>query len=489
MPLPLLLPLMWWSAASFAADDVPADRTPPDAPQFLGTERAVASPAEVAAYVEVVRQMNGGAVLLAAAGPDAEPLAQKVAAGMPPGQARVVRVGYIGDVPEEMRRALESAGLRCGVRVATTTAGTWLVSTHGSCGPVPQPTIPIRPPGDAPVATVPTATPPAPVSSPAPAPAPAPAPSIPGLGSALPGVRVEAAQPTPVPYLTAPPPPPDPDVLAATYKMVSLARVENPTPRDDLPDASWAIRDGRGRTLAALDFAQRTGDSTTERRLTRERRTAKVLGVSLVVGGGSLVVAGLGLLVGREAGAPLWSDYEPDNGDYTNAEYFEAVAQAEADYRAAEDTHAIRVDDRTWIAGFLMGAGAITASTAPLVMQGVNDRQKVPALYWSRDEADTLLDAHNATVRQRIGMPEPEPAPVVPPPPSPEDDEDDEDLEPGLDDDPPEDMPDDAPELAPGGPSGHLLLPSGTTDLRSGPVALTVTPLLGFGWAGFTGTF
>ncbi|MDP2311960.1 MAG: hypothetical protein Q8P41_03580 [Pseudomonadota bacterium] len=512
MSIPLLLPLFWWSTASFAADPGPAPTptpapvtpapvptapvpaSPPAAASGSG-ERTLASQADIAAYVESVRTGSAGPVLLAAAGPDAEHVALKVAAGMAPGRVRVLRIGYIGAIPEEMRRALESAGMRCGVRIAPTTAGTWLVSTHGECAPPPI--------SAAPGSSVTVAAPAPPAST------ASPTASIPGLGAALPSVRVEPAPAlsSPVPYLAAPPPPPDPEILAATYRLVSLKRVDIPNPRADLPDATWAVRDGRGRTLGALDFARRTGDLASERRVEREGRTARAVGLGLAVGGGALVVAGLGLLVARDAGAPQWSEYEPDGADYTNAEYFEALAQAEADFRTAEESHQIQSDDRVWIAGFLIGAGALSAGTSPMALRGAADRQRFPALYWSQDDADALIGGHNATVRQRIGLPEPvaPTAAVVTPPPDDEgedaEDLDEEDLddEPSFDDDPPEDArpaepPGDEPTLDPAGPSGHRLLPEGDA-----PATLSVTPYFGvapplgsapaFGVAGLTGTF
>ncbi len=504
MPFPLLLPLMWCSTASFAADDVPANSTAtaPAAAAAAEAERPLANQADVTAYLGGVRQQSGGALLLAAAGPDAEHLALKVASGLPPGQVRVLRIGYIGDIAEEMRRALDTSGLRCGVRLAPTSAGTWLASTHGACSP------PLVPSTALPSAAVTTTAAPTTAAAPATSTTPAPTttgPTIPGLGTALPSVRVETG--AAVPYITPAPPPPDPAVLAATYKVVALERVDNPNPRSDLPDATWAVRDGRGRTLGALDFARRTGDSSSERRIQREGRTAKSIGVALAVGGGALVVAGLGVLVAREAGAPLWSAYEPNDADYTNAEYFEALAQAEADFRAAEDAHSIKADDRVWISGFMIGAGALAAGTSPLALRGVADRQAIPALYWDVEAADALIDGHNASVRQRIGLPEPVAPVVAPPPPPVEEEEDDFGL-----DDPPEDAPLDeldqeldgeldmpekgAPKLAPGGPSGQRYLPDGAA-----PTALSFTPFfgiapssgspgdLGFGVAGLTGTF
>ncbi|MDP2310419.1 MAG: hypothetical protein Q8P18_30660 [Pseudomonadota bacterium] len=506
MPYPLLLPLMWWSTASFAADDVPANPDAPAvAPASLGAaapappavaavERPLANQAEVAAYVAAVRLQYGGAVLLAAAGPDAEHLALKVAGALPAGQVRVLRIGYIGDIGEEMGRALVTSGLGCGIRLGPTTAGTWLASTHGGCAPPLLPTTAL-PTATAPTATAPTATGPTPAPPPATAAAPAPLPgSVPGA-----------------PYLAPPPPPPDPTVLAATYKLVALERVDNPKPREDLPDATWAVRDGRGKTLSALDFARRTGDSSSERRIEREGRTAKAVGVALAVGGGALVVAGLGVLVAREAGAPQWSAYEPNDADYTNAEYFEALAQAEADFRSAEDAHAIRADDRVWISGFLIGAGTLTVATSPLALRGVADRHGVPAIYWDVEAADALIDGHNASVRQRIGLPEPVAPVVVPPKPVEEEEDDfglddppeDEPLEEGGLDDPedldePEGLDEDAPKLAPGGPGGRLI-----PDHDAPAPALTFTPFFGFapssgapsgaakgfGVAGLTGTF
>lgn len=453
MPLVLLLTLLSWSSAAFGAD------TP------AAVEDTLPTPADVTAFVKRTREAAGAPVLLAAAGPEAERTALKVAEAMEPGQVRVVRIGYEGT--DEMHRALATSGVACGVRLATTSAGAFTVARYGRCEAAAPGAAP------APAETPVTAAPPASHGG---------VSSIPGVGAALPGVRTESAPPSnaaaPLLQPLAPPPPPDPAVLQSTYDLVALKRVDNPA--GSASGAPWVVRDGRGRTLDALDFARRTGDLAGEKKLTRETKRAKTLGLGLALGGGALTVAGLGLLVARQAGEPEWSTYEPDITSYdSNAEYFEALAQAEADFRAAEDAHAIRADDRAWIAGFLAGAGVMALGASPFAARGAAERRELPALYWDPTSADALIAAHNASVRQRIGLPEEKPPEkvIVTPPPSESEDDD-------LDLEPPEDAPDGAPEAPPEAPAPAPEGPSG----RLAP-GLHLTPVLGFGWTGVTGTF
>jgi len=497
MPFPLLFPLLFWSSAAFAGDAPPAAPAPAAASPLaaMGVDQPLADPAAIAAFVDAVHRETGAPVLIAAAGPDAEHVALKVAAAMPTGHVRVLRIGYIGDAAVEMTRALATAGMRCGVRLAATSAGTWLGARHGDCGAAAPGAVPAAPASTAPVVQPVTALNPA-LAAPA-------SGSIPGLTAALPRVRVESAPAAP--YLAPPPPPPDPEVLAATYKLIELRRVRNPSPRDDLPQATWAVRDGRGRTLSAIDFARRTGDLGVERRIQKEAKVARALGLGLAVGGGALALAGLGVIAARDAGEPQRADYEPNSADYSNEEYVEALAKANADFRAAEEAHAIRADDRVWIGGFLLGAGTLSAVISPFALQGANDRQALPALYWDKAGADALIAAHNATVRQRIGMPEPVVAPPVAPPPPPAVEEEDEADEPGFDADPPEDKREEDAPSDPAG-AGPKIAPDGAGYLRDTPAHAPVfllpyfglSPTLGsasdgspplVGVAGLSGTF
>jgi hypothetical protein len=244
-----------------------------------------------------------------------------------------------------------------------------------------------------------------------------------------------------------------------------------------MPDATWAVRDGRGRTLTAVEFAQRTGDLGAARRIQRETAGARSMSLALTLGGGALAVSGLGLLLARNAGAPAWSSYEPDVSDYrTNAQYFEALAQAEADYAAAQEKHDIVKGDRVWIAGFLAGSGVITMGVAPFAGRGVSARRDVTALYWSKEEADALIVAYNDSVRRQVGLPDPTP---VAAPPAPQDEEEEEEEEEDPEADPPEDSPPEPPPPAPD--------PAGPSGARAPGIQLT--PVLAPGWTGLTGTF
>jgi hypothetical protein len=257
--------------------------------------------------------------------------------------------------------------------------------------------------------------------------------------------------------------------------------VPNPKPRPELPETSWVVRDGRGRTLDAIDFAKRTGDLATERRIAREGRGGKTLGLGLAIGGGVLLVSGLGVLAARDAGAPAFSDFEPDLGEFdSNADYFEALAQAEADYRAAQDAHDILREDRVWIAGALTGAGVLAMGAAPFAAQGAADRRTLPSLYWDPSTADALIRAHNDAVKQRIGLAAPERAVIVAPPELPDEPED-----------PPEDAPEDAEPDDAGEPGGDAprALPPPDPSGPSGALDLHLTPVLGVAWAGIAGTF
>lgn len=449
-PLPSLA-LLAWSSLGFAADAAE------------GTSRSVATPAEIAGVARELQTATGGPVLLAAAGADAERAAIEAAKTLPTGAVRVARVGIIGD--DEVGRALDAAGLVCALRVDATPSGAWALTRHGRCEAAADVT--------APAIEAPRAR--------------ASVTAIPGVGAALGTGAPAAATPVqePLPRPLAPPPPPPREALTATYDAVALLRVPNPKPRPELPEASWIVRDGRGRTLNGVDFARRTGDLATERRIGRDGAFAKGLGLGLAVGGGALLVSGLGVLAARDAGAPDWSDFEPDLSDFgSNSAYFEALGRAEADYRAAEDAHDILREDRVWIAGALTGAGVLALGAAPFASQGASDRRALPSLYWDADTADALIRAHNDAVKQRIGLEDPAPVrAVVVPPPEPDDPED-----------PPEDLLDDpvedaAPPADGGAPQAPRPLPPADPAGPSGARDPYLTPVVGFAWAGLVGTF
>jgi hypothetical protein len=487
--------------ASPTATPTAAPTAPPKAAG--AADVPLATPTEVSAWIGRVHSEVGRPVLIAAAGPDAERLAIKVAEALAPGQVRVLRIGFIGDPAAEMERALSLTGMACGIRLGTTTAATWTVATFGNCGTTP-------------VAIHSDDMPEMPDFNPAPPPAPAATTgagaaavaTIPGLEAALPGSPAPAAAAAPVtppaPYVPPPPLPPDPSVLAATYRLVALTRVDDPAGTAGLGDAAWLVRDGRGRTLTALEFAHRTGDLGAEHRIARDGGSSRAVGLGLAIGGGALAVTALGLAVARDAGAPSFSDYEPSRSDFRRTEkYEEAYAQAEADFSAAQDAHAIVADDRLWIAAFLGGAGVLAIGSSPLASRGAADRQHTPALYWDPAAADALIGAYNGSVRQRLGLPdEGQPTKVVVAPPPDEDagehsGDDDLDEEP-IEDSVPEKTPDTPPrkDRGPAGaggagpaggstPAGGQLMP----DLGPTTPMLHVSPVLGFGWAGVTGTF
>jgi hypothetical protein len=250
-------------------------------------------------------------------------------------------------------------------------------------------------------------------------------------------------------------PPEEREKREAEWRAASLERVTSPRGAA----IAWTVRDGRGDPLDAVGFARATGDLATERRIAREAPTAKAMSWGLGVAGGALLAAGLGVLATRGAGAPLWDDYVVNATEFGSSDaYLAAVADAETRYLADTEQYEIRRDDRAWTAGFLSLSGLVTLGAAPFAQRGAAERAKDPAWYWSVEEADRLVVAHNAALRARMGLP-PIGAPKIdeaakaapasgPAAPALEDAPDEPDDGPGESDEAPS-APDDAPEEAP----------------------------------------
>jgi hypothetical protein len=293
------------------------------------------------ALVEALAPRVGAPVLVTAAGPLAEAFALEALVGAPAGTARIVRIGILGDVEAEVGRARESAKVTCALRVAESGAAGSWVASQH------------------------------------------------GLCEAT------AA---PVAELSAE----EREKREAEWRGATLERVTSPRGGA----VAWTVRDGRGNPLDALAFARATGDLATERRILKEAPAAKVTGWGLGIAGGALLAAGLGVLATRGAGAPDYANYEVTATDYGSAdEYAAALANAETRYLADTEQYEIRRDDRAWTAGFLSLSGLVTLGSAPFAQRGAAERAKDPAWYWSVDEADRLVVAHNTALRARMGLP------------------------------------------------------------------------------------
>lgn len=437
MTLPLLA-LLLLGPARAAEPDAPAGgegASPAPAAATSGSAaRPVADAPALAKELEALRAASGQTVLVAAAGPEAEDLAIRAAATLPGGAVRVVRVGYIGDPAQEAARALAAAGLRCAARVAPAD-GAWTLSTFGTCTPLPE----------APVAA--------------------------GKDAAAKGA---AGQDAAAPAVARP----DPAVLEDTWRAAALARVV------DRRGATWDVRDGRGHALTAVQFAERTGDLSVSRRIARDRTRSQAVAWGLGIGGGSLLVASLGVLATRASGEPHPDTFEPAPDDYaSSAEYLQAVEEAEGRYEDAVRSWEVRKEDRTWAAGFLAGTGLLALGVAPFAAQGASAREEEPALWWDVKRADQLIDGYNASLRSSLGLPAGVPAQPRPPAegrvPS------------GL-----EDLPEDEEDAPKGGdaPDGGAAPDDGAGDpapLPSSPDRphLQVRPVLAPGWAGISGRF
>jgi hypothetical protein len=345
----------------------PAETAAPAAPSGPAAPPRPVNERELRELAASVAATVAGPALVTAAGPEAERFAVDALDDAPPGTARVVRVGILGDIEAEVARARESNGTPCAVRVAlSSSAGRpgeslYHASLHGACG-----ALAVNAPVDA--------------SAQAP---PAAAPAAPAL---------------PAPPAT----PEEREQREAAWRNAALTRVE--LPRSSA--VGWTIRDGSGAPLDALAFARAVGDLATERRILAEAESAKAMGWGLGVAGGSLLAAGLGVLAARGANPPQWSDYVVEATDYVSSEeYLTAVDLAEASYLAATEQYEIRRDDRAWTAGFLSLTGLITLGSAPFATKGAEARARDAAWHWSLDEADRLVAIHNAALRTRLGLP------------------------------------------------------------------------------------
>lgn len=90
--------------------------------------------ADLASRVAEVSAQAGGPILVAAAGPEADRLLTHLSREQDV-PWKVQRVPLVGDVPGDMARVLNRAGLSCAIRVSPGgMEGEWLASLYGSCG-------------------------------------------------------------------------------------------------------------------------------------------------------------------------------------------------------------------------------------------------------------------------------------------------------------------------------------------------------------------
>jgi hypothetical protein len=87
----------------------------------------------LASKLRDLNKSTGEAVLLGAAGPEAEKALQRLQRDNPAVSVEIVRVPTVGDVAGELERALEQADLSCALRVAPLGPSSWEVASFGDC--------------------------------------------------------------------------------------------------------------------------------------------------------------------------------------------------------------------------------------------------------------------------------------------------------------------------------------------------------------------
>jgi hypothetical protein len=293
-------------------------------------------------------------VLVGAAGADAERAVLAAVRTFPDGRVRVVRIGLLGEIEAEPRRALAEAGMPCAVRVAPMKNG-WDVRAVGDCAAPPPP----------------------------PPPAPPPAPEAP---------------PTP--------PGPDPVELERTWRQRALVRV-NLGARAQVP---WTIRDGRGRTMTAPEVARAVGDARLQADLRDAYSQSRAVAWGLAIAGGTLGLGGLTVAALGAGDAPVFD--EPRRAGFANDTAYQAsVDDATARFEEQLQTWEGRRADRYWAAGSLVVGALVTAAAAPVAERASTARQREIAWYWSAAEADEKLAAHNDALRTQLGLPSLAPKP------------------------------------------------------------------------------
>jgi hypothetical protein len=331
---------------------VPVDPASPAVPAPTRVKRG--APTALADAIGAIQAVHGRTVLVGAGGADAERAVLAAVRAFPEGRVRVVRIGILGDVEAESRRALAEAGMACAVRVAPAKTG-WDVRAVGDCAAPPPP----------------------------PPPAPPPAPE-------------------------APPKPagPDPAELERTWRQRALVRV-NLGGRAAVP---WTIRDGRGRTLTAQDVARAVGDTGLQAELRDAFHQSRAVAWGLAIAGGTLGLGGLTVAALGAGDAPTFE--EPRRAGFADEITYQAsVDEATARYEEALRTWEGRRADRYWAAGSLVVGALVTAAAAPVADRAGTARQREIAWHWTVPEADAKLAAYNESLRAQLGLPSLAPRP------------------------------------------------------------------------------
>ena len=185
-------------------------------------------------------------------------------------------------------------------------------------------------------------------------------------------------QPEPAQGLTAAPPSePEPvqvDVPAPAPGQepayVAEALVRGPiTRKDGAPSGvEWAVRDGTGHALGAVEFGRVAGDPGAASRLGGRRTAALVEGITLASIGTTLEMVAIGLLAGG-------------------------------------NTSTTQGEDWLWRGTSVAVVGAFPIALCTLPSRAVRDRERWTALYYSAEDADRLIAAHNDALRVRLGLP------------------------------------------------------------------------------------
>lgn len=151
---------------------------------------------------------------------------------------------------------------------------------------------------------------------------------------------------------------------------VAEALVRGPiTRRDGAPaGVEWAIRDGTGHALGAVEFGRVAADPDAPARVAGRRTAALVEGITLASIGTTLEMVAIGLLAGG-------------------------------------NTSSSQGEDWLWRGTNVAVVGAFPIALCTLPSRAVRDRERWTALYYGADEADRLVAAHNAALRARLGLP------------------------------------------------------------------------------------
>lgn len=277
------------------------------------------------------------------------------------------------------------------------------------------------------------------------------------------------ASPAPAPAAN----PMDPAVAQQTYTAQKLVRKQLkeddplyvPTLRA-MPDASiapWAVYRGDGSVVTGYELAGLFEDKALVTRMEKSTKRSKILrwtltgtGIALV---GLAVVPLLGMENVDELGREPLSENYPSAEEYTNA--------LESWRQLREDTN--QNQNRLLSSVTLGASGALAIAVSPFAPVGNQERQRISQAYYTGEQTDDKILAHNVKLKRQLGLTAPDPTEVIiaPPPQTLPEDGEDEDI--------------DIPEPKGGGAELPL-------NLESAPY-LQLSPIIGLGFLGLQGTF